>query len=391
MTTTEVLLIALVIIFGAPYLIWRLGRTDYWAPLVVVQTVCGIVLGPGALGAAFPEYYNFVFQPPVVQILGGLAIWAVTVFVWIAGIELDLTLAWRERRDTIITAGSALGSPLILGCIVAFFLSGPAWIGAAAEKWQFVLAVGMSCAVTALPVLLMLLDKLAVLRAPIGQRALRYASLDDIAIWAVLALILMDWTRVGRQLIFLATFALAAWLMRKLMQRIPQIDRWPVGIIWLGLAAFGADWCGLHFVVGAFLAGAVLERAWFGDENLDQVRNFLLIVLMPIYFLNTGLRTQWSAGGSAVFLLGAGLLVVSTAGKLLGTAIAGRALGWKPGDSQIIGWLLQTKGLIMIVFANVLLDKGVITSDTFTALLLMAVGSTMLTVPMVAPRLKAVT
>src|SRR5688572_11695737 len=209
MTTTEVLLIALVIIFGAPYLLWRLGRTDYWAPLVVVQTVCGIVLGPGALGAAFPEYYNFVFQPAVVQILGGLAIWAVTVFVWIAGIELDLTLAWRERRDTIVTAGSALGSPLILGCIVALFLSGPAWIGAAAQKWQFVLAVGMSCAVTALPVLLMLLDKLAVLRAPIGQRALRYASLDDIAIWAVLALILMDWTRIGRQLIFLAAFALA--------------------------------------------------------------------------------------------------------------------------------------------------------------------------------------
>jgi Kef-type K+ transport system membrane component KefB len=67
--------------------------------------------------------------------------------------------------------------------------------------------------------------------------------------------------------------------------------------------------------------------------------------------------------------------------------LAGRLLGWPRGDSFVIGWLLQTKALIMIVFANILLDKQVITSATFTALLLMAVASTMLTVPMVAPRL----
>jgi Kef-type K+ transport system membrane component KefB len=67
--------------------------------------------------------------------------------------------------------------------------------------------------------------------------------------------------------------------------------------------------------------------------------------------------------------------------------VAGRILGWAPGEATLVGWLLQTKALIMIIFANVLLDRGVITADTFTALLLMAVASTMLTVPMVAPRL----
>jgi Kef-type K+ transport system membrane component KefB len=81
------------------------------------------------------------------------------------------------------------------------------------------------------------------------------------------------------------------------------------------------------------------------------------------------------------------LLVAAVGGKLLGTALAGRLLGWQRGEAALIGWLLQTKALIMIVFANVLLDKGVITASTFTALLLMAVGSTMLTMPMVAPRL----
>jgi Kef-type K+ transport system membrane component KefB len=95
-------------------------------------------------------------------------------------------------------------------------------------------------------------------------------------------------------------------------------------------------------------------------------------------------------GGEAVFVAAAVLLVAAVAGKLLGIHIAGRVLKWEPGEASIIGWLLQTKALIMIIFANVLLDKEIITSETFTALLLMAVASTMLTVPMVAPMLQRV-
>ena len=93
-------------------------------------------------------------------------------------------------------------------------------------------------------------------------------------------------------------------------------------------------------------------------------------------------------GGSSVFLFAAAMLAASVLGKLIGTGIAGRLLGWQRGESGLIGWLLQTKALIMIIFANILLDKQIITNATFTALLLMAVGSTMLTVPVVAPRLK---
>jgi Kef-type K+ transport system membrane component KefB len=264
-STTETFLVALVIIYTVPYLIWRGLRTDYYAPLVVVQTVAGILLGPGVLGAVYPDYYHFVFTPPVVQALNGLALWAVTLFVWIAGIELDFGAAWRERREVIIAAGAALGSPLLLGCLASLLLVSPLWTGAAAQPWQFVIAMGMSCAVTALPVLVLLMDKLDLLRKPLGQRILRYASLDDIAIWAVFALIMLDWTRVGLQLGFLAVFAVAAWLMRRLVPRLPRTDRWYVGIVWLALCALGADWCGLHFMVGAFLSGAVLESSWFGE------------------------------------------------------------------------------------------------------------------------------
>jgi len=389
MNTTEIFLIAMAIIFTVPYLVWRLGGTDYFAPLVVVQIIAGILLGPGVLGRAYPDYYQFVFNAQVVQSLNGIAWWAVMLFVWIAGVELDLKKAWQHRVESGITAGLALGAPLALGCVVALgMLASAGWMGPKALSWQFVLGVGMSCAVTALPILILLMEKLEILRQPIGQRILRYASVDDIAIWGVLALILMDWGRVGKQGLFLLAFAGLTWAFRHLMRAIPERDRWFVGLIWLALCAFGADWSGLHFMVGAFLAGAVMDADWFDQAQMDLLRQHVLLVMMPVFFLSTGLRTNWAMGGAAVFVAAGALLLASVAGKLLGVHLAGRILKWQPGEASIIGWLLQTKALIMIIFANILLDKQIITSETFTALLLMAVASTMLTVPVVAPKLQ---
>ena len=388
MNTTEVFLLAMLVIFTLPYLVWRLGRTEYWAPLVVVQIITGILLGPGVLGAAWPEVYAFVFGPAVIASLNSIAWWAVMLFVWIAGIELDLSQAWKYRRESGVTAGLALGVPLTFGCAAALtMLATPGWIGAKAMGWQFVAGVGMSCAVTALPVLILFMDKLEILRQPFGQRILRYASLDDVAIWGVLAVILTDWQRVGRQLGFLVAIALLSLPLRRWMPRIPERDRWQLGLIWLAACSFGADWSGLHFMVGAFLAGAVIDSRWFDRHQLDLLRQHVLIFLMPVFFLSTGLRTQWAIGGAATFVAAAGLLLASVAGKLAGLHLAGRMLGWQRGESSLIGWLLQTKALIMIIFANVLLDKAIITASTFTALLLMALASTMLTLPVVTPML----
>jgi Kef-type K+ transport system membrane component KefB len=389
MNTTELFLLAMLIVFTLPYLVWRLGRTDYWAPLVVVQIVTGVLLGPGMLGAALPDLYKTIFTPAVIGALNGVAWWAVSLFVFLAGLELDLPEAWKSRRESAVTAGFALFTPLLAGCGAALVLMavGPGWMGARAAPWQFVLGIGMACAVTALPILILLMEKMGIFRLPLGQRILRYASLDDIAIWGVLAVILLDWQRVGKQGVFLLLFVLACVAVRRLMQRLPESDRWHLALVWLILVALGADWCGLHYMVGAFLAGASLDAKWFDRSKLDQLRHHVLLVLMPVFFLSTGLRTNWTLGGTTVLLAAAWLLLASVGGKLLGIHLAGRAQRWQPGEASLVGWLLQTKALIEIIFANVLLDKQIITSETFTALLLMAVASTMLTVPMVTPML----
>ncbi len=388
-TTTELFLVALTIILTVPYLFWRVLRTDYYAPLVVVQIIAGIILGPGVLGAAFPAYYDTIFAPEVIGALNGIAWWAVMMFVFVAGIELDLHAAWKDRRETTVTAGFALFTPLLAGAAAAvLILSFPGWLGPEGFYYQGLLGIGMSCAVTALPILVLLMEKLEIFRQDLGQRMLRYASLDDLAIWAVLAIILLDMERIARQGAFLLLFTPAAWAMRKLMVRLSENDRWYAGLIWLVVCGLVADWAGLHYMVGAFLAGCVLDRQWFGEDKLDTFRGVILLTVMPVFFLSTGLRTSWEGGGLAVFAVAALLLAASVGGKLLGVHLAGRMLGWKKGEASVIGWLLQTKALIMIIFANVLLDKQIITSQTFTALLLMAVASTMLTVPMVTPKLR---
>ena len=172
-STSEVFLISMLVIFSLPFLVWRLGRTDYAAPLVVVQIIGGILLGPGVLGAVFPAYYKFIFTPPVIGQLNGIAQWAVMMFVWVAGLELDLKLAWTKRRETTVTAGLALGMPLVFGCAAAAGLlayGGAGWAGPKGSSWQVVLGLGMACAVTALPILVLFLEKLDILRTPLGQR-----------------------------------------------------------------------------------------------------------------------------------------------------------------------------------------------------------------------------
>jgi Kef-type K+ transport system membrane component KefB len=151
--------------------------------------------------------------------LNGVAWWAVMIFVFVAGLELDTSQLWTNRVETGVTAGLALATPLVFGTVAAIGLvQFPGWAGTEGEKWQVGLGIGMACAVTALPILMLFMEKLEILRQPLGQRILRYASLDDIAIWGVLALILLDWERIGRQAAFVVGFVIAAMAVRALMR-----------------------------------------------------------------------------------------------------------------------------------------------------------------------------
>ncbi|PWN58302.1 cation/H(+) antiporter, partial [Chryseobacterium phosphatilyticum] len=137
-------------------------------------------------------------------------------------------------------------------------------------------------------------------------------------------------------------------IIRKLISSAKDEDRWIYGLLWLALCSLGADWAGLHYMVGAFLSGAVLDSKWFKIEKMDAFRNNILISIMPFYFLSTGLKTTWEMGGAGAFVASGILLAVSVAAKILGMVASGRILNWELSESLLIGWLLQTKALILI-------------------------------------------
>jgi Kef-type K+ transport system membrane component KefB len=211
--------------------------------------------------------------------------------------------------------------------------------------------------------------------------------MDDLLIWAVLAVVMMDVERLRSQLLFLLGFGVVSVFFRRFMAKMSEFDKWCFAFIWMAVVAFMAERSGLHYIVGAFMAGVVIDMRWFDQKKLDLLRHYVLLIMMPVYFLITGLRTNWAIGGVEVFVAAGLLLLAAIVGKLLGVRIAARILKWDAGDASIIGWLLQTKSLITIVFANVLLDKNMITNDAFTALLIMSLVSTMLTIPIVSAKL----
>ena len=174
------------------------------------------------------------------------------------------------------------------------------------------------------------------------------------------------------------------------MPRLDAADRWYVGLIWMLLSAFAAEGFGLHFMIGAFLAGIVTDSEWLDERRTNEIRTGVLLLLMPVYFLSRDFAPSGALTARPSCSWPRSLLAAAVLGKLLGVWLAARILRWPAGDGSLIGWILQTKGLIMIVFTGVLLDKRLISQETFTALLMMAVVSTILTVPMVSRKLKGI-
>lgn len=382
---SELFLAATLMIFTIPFLLWKYLRTDNYAPLFVVQIVCGIILGPAILGSIYPDFYNYIFTESNIDILSGVAWLGVIFFVWLAGIHLDLRVAIKNKKDSLVTSFFALSVPLVVGCVFAYIIHNSQWMGSDAMPWQFSLGIGMGIAVTALPILILLMEKLEIFHLNIGKRLLRYASLDDLLIWAVLSIIIMDWDRSIRQIVFIPVFILFSFILNKVVIKLKnKSDIWPISLIWVIFISLIADWAGLHYMVGAFLAGAVMKSEWFDQKDLDYIKKNILLLLMPVFFLITGLKTDWSiSGGAAIVAMAITLFIIQFISKGAGIFISGKILRWKSSDWIFISTLLQTKGLIEIIFASILLEKQIITSEMFTALLIMAILSTISTVPII--------
>lgn len=400
MSAELILLLQALVILVLPVALWRFLRLRQGVPLVCVQILVGIALGPSIFGRFAPDLYAVFFSPATLTPLSGIASIAVLLFVYITGLHLEPAAFLGRGRAFASIATASVVVPTAAGFLGGLWIAVhlPGDVGAGVHPIGFATAIGICIGVTALPVLGAILREMNLLGQRLGDLALGVAAVNDAVLWLLLAGLLAVVAGGGSDgpgllvsligtPIYLAVMVryvrpylrrLAPHLLRN--GQLSERALAAVCAVALG-SAMVTQLLGLHYSFGAFVAG-VLMPSELRPLILDRLQLVTIGILMPFFFMITGLRTfidLGSAGFLEIMLLTTALGVL---GKVGGTAVAARLVGESWGTAFSLGALVQTKGLMELVVLTILLDRGIISTNTFSALTLMAVITTLLAMPL---------
>jgi Kef-type K+ transport system membrane component KefB/mannitol/fructose-specific phosphotransferase system IIA component (Ntr-type) len=359
-------------------------------PAVLGEILAGVLLGPTALGALSPELQLGLFPEDGASrmLLDGVRLLAVTLFLLVAGLEIDLDRVLRQGRAATFVSLSGMLVPFAVGAGLAWFA--PALIGGsgAADPLVHALFLGAALSISALPVIAKTLLDLRLYRSDIGMVVMASAIVDDLVGWIVFAVILAMaggdnphnlsiGATIGATLAFVA-FMLTAfrWLAHRALPAIQAYTSWPNGVLSLTIAlalACGAltEWIGVHAIFGAFMAGVALgDSRHLRATTRRTIDHFVSAALAPIFFGSIGLYVDFAAA----FDLGLVLVVVviATAGKLLGCGLGALWAGMPRRHSAAIGFAMNARGAMEIIFALLARSLGIIDEPLFVALVVMA-------------------
>ena len=396
MPDLALLLTQLLVILASARLAGRIVRSAGQPP-VIGEMLAGLALGPPVLGALAPGTMRALFPDGGMVPLATLSQLGVILFMFVVGLRLDLTALRGRVRSAIAISHASIVVPFVLGAGLGTWLH-PDLAGRGVARLPFVLFCGAAMSVTAFPVLARILADRNLVGTRLGSIATACAAVDDVTAWCLLAAVVAV-ARTGNALghfgftlvsaaaytVFCATAVrriASTWVNR---QRRLQVGAEIVGVaVLLALAsALVTEWLGVHPLFGAFLAGTIAPREHgLATEVADRVESVVGTVLLPVFFVFTGLRTEiglvTSAGLWGVFVA---VLGIAVAGKLGGSAAAARLTGVAWPEALAVGVLMNTRGLMELVILNVGLEIGVIGRELFAMMVLMAIVTTVMTSP----------
>ncbi len=400
MTPNLMFLVLALAVVVLPVAVLRFSGLKGLVPLVVVQIMVGIALGPSVFGRVAPGLFQMFINPASLAALSGIGSIAVLIFGLITGLHLGPGILRDYGRVFSAVAAARVMVPAALGCIAGFWILArhPGELPPGISPAEFAVAIGICIGTSALPVLGAILREMDLLGSRIGHLALGVAGINDVALWILLSVLLT--ARAGQAaggLVGLAALLLVPLylvfmvrVVRPLLGRMVfarmrdgMVDERALAVVGAVTiaSALATETMGLHYIIGAFVTGAVMPVN-LRKPILDRLQVLTLALLMPFFFALTGLRTLIDPGSSAfleVFLIAT---VVAVAGVVGATAVAARLAGASWPFALGLGALLQTKGLMEVVVLTILLDAGIISANIFAALVLMAVVSTALAMPL---------
>lgn len=365
-------------------------------PRVVGELFAGIAFGPSLLGWVAPGFQRWLFPPATFPYLDVLAQFGVIFFMFLIGCELSVGLLRSSGTRGLVVGHASIALPFLAGVVMAWYLRGSDGQGGA-PTLSFLLLVGLSFAITAFPVLARILSELGLLGTPLGTTGMAAAGVGDVTAWALLAVVIAiargTSIAAASTVLLVVVFAVAMVLVVRpaLVRLVAASEQRPTarlpmlaGLIFLVLvSAVLTEGIGVHPIFGAFLAGVVMPRdSSLVQELTRKLEGITLWLLLPLFFVSVGLRTDLSGlSGSGVWLIGT-VIAVAVSSKIVSAGLAARAMGVDGRDALCLGLMMNCRGLTELIVLNVGLQLGILSPRLFAVFVVMALVTTAMTGPL---------
>ena len=374
-------------------------------PRVCGEIIAGLALGPSLLGGMFPAVHAAVFPASAAPVFGALSEMGVVLLMFLVGLNTRMSELSARKGATCAISLAGIAVPFVFGLALAELLH--PWLAPALDPLGFRLFVATAISVTAIPTLARILDECHLHRTHIAAVTTTAAALDDVVGWTLLAAVTaivhaqfsgaVAVARLGGTLVFaVAMIIIVRPLLARWCRGVSDATRFegagvlgPVLVaVCLGAAATSA--MGMSGVFGAFIVGITVSAdPRLRDALLQRLEAFVVTLFLPLFFAYTGLRTDiGTVHGLVPWMLCGLVILVAVVGKVGGCGLAAAAQGMPPRDAWSVGILMNTRGLMELVVANIGLDLGVINEPVFFALVLMAVVTTLMTTPLLRRALR---
>ncbi len=366
-------------------------------PAVIGEIVAGIVLGPSVFGLLFPHLSQFLFPAASLGNLQFLSQVGLILFMFVIGMELDTGIIGKQAYGAVVISHASIIIPYALGMGLAYFLYAE-FAPPSISFLSFALFMGIAMSITAFPVLARIIQEKGLTRTKLGALALTCAVADDVTAWCILAAVIAI-VKAGSSVSALFTIGivmgyvlLMLFAVKRLLKKLGNMYaksktvRRPVMafvFMILLLSAYSTEIIGIHALFGAFLAGVVMPvELNFRKMVTDKIEDVSVVLLLPLFFVFTGLRTQIGLLGNAHLWSVCGWVVLTAvAGKFGGSALSARITGQNRKDSLSIGVLMNTRGLMELIVLNIGYDLGILAPEIFAMMVLMALVTTFMTGP----------
>lgn len=377
-------------IFG--YIFNKIGQ-----PTVIGEIIAGIVLGPSLMGLFFPEASEFLFAKDSLPNLQFLSQVGLILFMYVIGMELDLKVLRNQAHDAVVISHASIIIPYFLGMGLAYYMY-QEFAPANVSFLSFALFMGIAMSITAFPVLARIIQERDLTKTKLGSIALTCAAADDVTAWCILAAVIAI-VKAGTFVSALFTIGLSLlyvslmlFAVQPFLKKIGNIysDRETISkpivafsFLILLTSAYIAEIIGIHALFGAFLAGVIMPANMnFRRILMGKIEDVSLVLLLPLFFVFTGLRTQIGLLNQSHLWGMCGLIILTAVvGKFGGSTLAARVVGQSWKDSLGIGALMNTRGLMELIVLNIGYDLGILSPEVFAMLVLMALITTFMTGP----------